>query len=77
MGTDTTIFLRIFSPAEEKIRLEQKQLKECYVMAMALDIRLAINEDVPVPNIIEKEGFRFRWEFSQNSSTKTQRTETL
>ena len=53
---------RIFSPAEEKFRLEQKELKECYVMAMALDIRSAINEDAPVPSIIEKEGFRFGWE---------------
>ena len=51
---------RIFSPAEEKMRLEQKQLKECYVMAMALDIRLAIHQDTAVPSLIEKVGFRFR-----------------
>ena len=53
---------RIFSAAEEKFRLEQKKLKECYVMAMALDIRLAISEDAPVLNIIEKESFRFGWD---------------
>ena len=59
---------RIFSAAEEKFRLEQKKLKECYVMAMALDIRLAISEDATVPNIIEKEGFRFGWDVLKFSS---------
>ena len=59
---------RIFSAAEEKFRLEQKKLKECYVMAMALDIRLAISEDAPVLNIIEKESFRFRWDVLKFSS---------
>ena len=48
----------IFSPAEERFRLDQKELKECYIMAMALDIRLTINEDGPVESIIEKAGFK-------------------
>jgi len=44
----------IFSPTEERFRLDQKELKECYILAMALDIRLTINEDGPVESIIEK-----------------------
>jgi len=48
---------RIFSPAEERFRLDQKELKECFIMAMALDIRSTINENEPVASIIEKEGF--------------------
>ena len=48
----------VFSPAEERFRLDQKELKECYIMAMALDIRSTINEDGPVASIIEKAGFK-------------------
>ena len=48
----------ILSPTEERFRLDQKELKECYIMAMALDIRLTINEDGPVESIIEKAGFK-------------------
>ena len=62
---------RIFSAAEEKFRLEQKKLKECYVMSMALGIRLAISEDATVLNIIEKEGFRFRWDVWKIFSIET------